>query len=260
MAGLLDVPVYRADESRPDLVIPARPEANLAKVIRSVFASGDTRTRDALITLAVLVAMGNAVVSGLRIWLELAAGAVALFLTMRLAARHRFSKRQREFEPYWLDAQSAILRSAAFEVVRFGVQESPDPASGAIGFRTYDLARGSDVARLLQRQAAERDAGRSSNVRVDFAYSRGPARHPALETVQLSLVDLPITVSAGARRGRIRFPAARYHAEPRVAATRRELPSRTTFWVLGPAVLSAVQPQATAPRSPIASSGLKSGE
>jgi hypothetical protein len=142
--------------------------------------------------------------------------------------------------------------------VRFGVQESPDPRTGAVRFRSYDLARGGDVTQLLRRQDAERAAGRSSPVRVEFAYSRGPARHPALETVRLDLVGLSITVSEGARRGRIRFPLARYHAEPRVAEGGRGRPGRSTFWVLGPGELSAAAPEDPAPPFPIVSSGVES--
>lgn len=258
MAGLLDASLYAASESRPDLAIPPRPESLSATVLRAVFAQGERRTRETAATLAALYAARFAVVPGVRVWLDLAVGLTAFYLVGRLAAGRRFRARQREFEPWWLDAQSKVLASASFEVVRLGVQEPPDPRTGAVRFRTYDLTRGGDVARLLRRQDAERSAGHTSQVRVEFAYSRGPARHPALETVRLDLADLPIAASEGARRGRIRFPLARYHAEPRVAGEDRDRPGRTTFWVLGPGALSAVPPEGSPPPFPIASSGLES--
>lgn len=258
VAGPLDVPVYPAEESRPDFAIPLRPLSRTLSALRSVFAGAEGWTRRMLVCLAVLVAARFAVVSSLRLWLDCAIGVTAFYLVTRLAASGWFRARQREFEPRWLDAQSKVLASTFFEVVRLGVQEPPEPRTGAVRFRTYDLARGGDVADLLRRQAADRDAARTSQVRVEFAYSRGPARHRALETVRLDLADLPIVGSEGARRGRIRFPLARYHAQPRVAGRNRELASRTTFWVLGSGVLSAVPPQDAAPRSPIASSGVES--
>lgn len=258
MAGLLEVPVYPAGESRPDLAIPLRPESGTVTVIRSAFAGVEGRTRRVLAFLAVLAVARFAVVSSLHLWLDCTIGVTAFYLVARLVAGWWFRRRQREFESQWLDAQSKILASTFFEVVRLGVQEPPEPRTGAVRFRIYDLVRGGDVADLLRRQAADRDAGRTSKVRVEFAYSRRTARHPALETVHLDLADLPIVGSEGARQGRIRFPQARYHAQPRVTVRNRELPSRTTFWVLGSGLLSAIPPQDSAPRAPFASSGFES--
>jgi hypothetical protein len=255
----LDVPVYSATESRPDLAIPPRPQSRSAAAVRAVFARGERQTRTAAAILAVLLVARFAVLPDVRVWVDAALGTSACYLAARLVAGRAFRTRQRQFEPRWLDAQSEVLASASFEVVRLGVQEPADPRTGAVRFRGYDLSRGEDVAALLHRQAVERTAGRSSPVRVEFAYSRGPARHPALETVLLSLADLPIATSEGARRGRIRFPAARYHAEPRVARGRRGLVARTTFWVLGPGVLSAAAPQSAASPIPPTSGEAESG-
>lgn len=258
MAGLLGVSVYPPNELRPDLVIPPRPESRSATALRAVFVYGERRTRQAAAALAVLAAARFAVIPGVRVWLDLVTGIAALYLAGRLAAERLFRARQREFEPRWLDAQSSVLASAWFEVVRFGVQQPPDPRTGAVRLRTYDLACGADVARLLHRQGAERSAGPASQVRVEFAYSRGPGRHPALETVRLNLANLPIAASEGARRGRIRFPSARYHAEPDVVGRGRERPGRTTFWVLGAGLLSAAAPEGSAAPDPIASGGFES--
>lgn len=259
MAGFLDMPVYPASESRPDLVIPQRPESALVSAIRSVFADAEGRTRRILVLLAVLVAIRLVAVPRLQLWLclDCAIGMTVFYLLGRLAAGRWLGARQREFEPRWLDAQSNVLASTFFDVVRLGVQQPPEPRTGAVRFRTYDLVRGSDVAELLRHQADERAAGRSSPVRVEFVYACGSARHPAIETVRLDLADLPIAGSEGARRGRIRFPLARYHAEPRVGGRSRRLPSRTTFWVLGPAQLSAVPPRYPARDSSSAVSDLE---
>jgi hypothetical protein len=193
-----------------------------------------------------------------RAWDDLAVGVAGCYLAVRMTAERWFRARQRAFEPRWLDAQSKVLAATWFEVVRLGVQDPPDPRTGAVHVRTYDLARSGDVTDQLRRQAAERHTGHNSQVRVEFAYSRGPARHPALETVQLDLAEVNITASEGARQGRIRFPLARYHAEPLVAGRNRGLSSQQTFWVLGPPVLSTTPPRDDAPRSPIASTGVES--
>ncbi len=252
------VSLYPASESRPDLAIPSRPQTRPVAILRIVFAQGERRTLKAAITLAVLVVARFAVVPGLRGWLDLAAVLAGWYLAGRLAAGRWFRARQLEFEPLWLEEQSRVLAAAFFEVVRLGVQEAPDPRTGAVRLRTYDLTSGDDVAQLLRRQTAERAGGRSSRVRVEFAYSRGPARHPALETVHLNLADLPISGSEGARRARIRFPLGRYHAEPRVTAGCRDRPGRTTFWVLGPGVLFTTAPAGMAAPFPVTSYGLGS--
>lgn len=252
------LPLYPASESRPDLTIPSRPQTRPVAILRIVFAQGERRTRKAVITLAVLVVARFAVVPGLRGWLDLATVLAGWYLAGRLAAGRWFRARQLEFEPRWLEAQSRVLAAAFFEVVRLGVQEAPDLRTGAVRLRTYDLACGDDVAQLLRRQDAERAGGRSSRVRVEFAYSRGPARHPALETVHLNLANLSISGSEGARRARIRFPLGRYHAEPRVAAGCRDRPGRTTFWVLGPGALFVTAPEGMATPFPVTSRGLGS--
>jgi hypothetical protein len=261
VAAHLDPPVYPPGESRPDLTIPLRPERRFVAGLRSVFAEAESRTRRTRRTaavLALLLVVRYALLPDVRAWDDLAVGVAGCYLAARMATERWLRARQRAFEPQWLEAQSKVLAATWFEVVRLGVQEPPDAGTGTVHVRVYDLARGSDVNALLRRQAAERQTGKTSQVRVDFAYSRGAERHPALERVNADLAELSVTASGGARQGRVRFPLARYHAEPLVVGRNHGLPSRKTFWVLGPPVVSATAPRDDAPRSPIALADLES--
>ncbi|MFG1645798.1 hypothetical protein ACGFMK_36440 [Amycolatopsis sp. NPDC049252] len=221
------------DVLRPDLRFPllatARIEATVARLREPRFADARRRTLRNLGCVAALALAQFAVVPSLRPWFLGAAALLLLDLFGRLFALDVLRRRQRAFEPQWLAAQSAVLRTATFEVVGFEVA-TPFTRRADDRVRAYDLTRPEDVTLLLDHQDVDRAAGRASQVKLEFAYPLGPARRTAIEVVHLDLADVTVVRSGGSRRARVRFPRARYHAQP---SPRRE-PSQTTFWVLGP--------------------------
>ncbi|WP_037306133.1 hypothetical protein [Amycolatopsis orientalis] len=238
-----DLPrIEPADSLRPDLRVPllatARIEATLARLSEPRFADAHRRTLRALAGAAALTAAQFAVVPSLRPWLLGAAALLLLDLVCRLLALNSLRRRQRAFEPRWLEAQSAVLRTASFEVVRFEVS-TPFERRPRGRAQSYDLTRPAEVEMLIERQRDDRARGRSSQVKLEFSYLLGPARRAAIEVVHLDLDDVTIVRAEGARRARVRFPEARYHAQPSLHRTGWRQPSETTFWVLGPATVHA---------------------
>jgi hypothetical protein len=224
---------YPSDALRPDLPLPLPPASRVGSVLRRTvsglreprFADAYRAVRRDMLVIAVLVAGRFAIVGWLRPWVDVIAAVLAFGVLVRLIALTVLQRRQHVFEQQWLTAQSDVLRATSFEVVRFGVHGS---APG-----DYDLTRPADVRDLLARQAEERPVP----VRIDFAYSP-----TAIETVHLDLGDVTLVPSEAARRSRVRFPDARYHGQPAMDRTGWRRPSRTTFWVLGPAAASAATP------------------
>jgi hypothetical protein len=227
-----------AGELRPDLRIPLPAGSDdgpallsaLARLGEPRFAEAYRRTWRRLALIAGVVASQFLVVAGVRPWIVAIAAAATLDLIVRVTALKLLERRQRAFEQRWLDVQSAVLRTATFEVLRLCVER-----------RGYDLTRQDEVLELLRR----RDAERAAQLKVEFGYSLGT--RTAVEKVHLDLADAVVVTSAGARRVRVRFPEARYHAQPSMDRLGWRYPSRTTFWVLGSAILSAVPPGAPAP-------------
>jgi hypothetical protein len=227
---------YPSEALRPDLPIPLPPASQVGSVLRRTVAGlREPRFADAfrairwdVLVIAVLVAGRFAIVGPLRPLVDVIAAVLAFGLLVRVIALSVLQRRQRLFEQRWLAVQSDVLRRTTFEVVRFGVRSAPGD---------YDLTRPADVRDLLARQAEER----SLPVRIDFAYS--PTE---IETVHLDLGDVTFVLADWARRSRVRFPDARYHGQPAMGRAGWRRPSRTTFWVLGPAAASVVTPDGVA--------------
>lgn len=227
---------------RPDLPIPLPAASGAGSVLRwTVAGLREPRFADAfravrwdVLVVAVLVAGRFAIVGPLRPLIDVITAVLALGLLVRVAVLSVLQRKQRVFERRWLAVQSDVLRTTTFEVVRFGVRPRPQHGSTP---GDYDLTRPADVRDLLARQAEER----SLPVRIDFAYS--PTE---IETVHLDLGDVTFVLADWARRSRIRFPDARYHGQPAMGRAGWRRPSRTTFWVLGPAAASVVTPDGVA--------------
>ncbi|MEU4250880.1 hypothetical protein AB0F15_26085 [Amycolatopsis sp. NPDC026612] len=227
-----------AGELRPDLRIPLQTAADDGPALLPVLARlGEPRFAEAyrgawrrLALIAGVVASQFLVAAWVRPWIVAVAAAATLDLIVRVTALKLLEHRQRAFEQRWLDVQSGVLRTATFEVLRLRVKR-----------RGYDLTRQDEVSELLRR----RDTERASPLKVEFGYPMGT--RTAVETVHLDLADAALVTAAGARRVRIRFPEARYHAQPSMDRLGWRYPSRTTFWVLGSAILSAVPPGTPTP-------------
>ncbi len=234
--GMDGIARYPSEALRPDLPIPLPPASPGGSVLRRTVAGlREPRFADAfrairwdVLVIAVLVAGRFAIVGPLRPLVDVIAAVLAFGLLVRVTALSVLQRRQRLFEQRWLAVQSDVLRTTTFEVVRFGVRSVPGD---------YDLTRPADVRDLLARQAEER----SLPVRIDFAYS--PTE---IETVHLDLGDVTFVLADWARRSRVRFPDARYHGQPAMGRAGWRRPSRTTFWVLGPAAASVVTPDGVA--------------
>jgi len=207
---------------RPDLPVPFPPAGQVSAAVRfamtllrePAFDRAHRRTL-LLVTLAVaLIVAGQVLLVGwLREPVTTLGVALAAYTVLRAAALRVVEHRQREFEPTWLAAQSALLRESRFEVVRCSVDR-----------RSYDLTDPDAVRELLDRSDGD------ARVVIDFVHE--PA---TLERVYRRLRDL--AVQPAMRPGspaRIRFAGARYAVRP---------PGDTTYWQLGtPLVVTTAEP------------------
>ncbi|MGH3759374.1 hypothetical protein [Actinophytocola sp.] len=207
---------------RPDLPVPLAPAGRLAAAVRfgltllrePVFDRAHRRTPRLLVLAVLLVLAGQVLSVGwLREPVTTLGVALAVYTALRVAALRVVEHRQREFEPTWLETQSAHLRHSRFEVVRFTVDG-----------HGFDLTDPDAVRDLLDRTDGD------APVVIDFCHE--PA---ALERVFRHLRD--VTVLPTSRPGspaRVRFAAARYAPRPA---------GRTTYWQLGtPLVVTTARP------------------
>ncbi|MFE6619545.1 hypothetical protein [Streptomyces sp. NPDC057740] len=119
-------------------------------------------------------------------------------------------------------------------------QKGNDESQGQMGGK---LASRDDVRELLARQAAERKSGRSSKVTVEFRFALPGRQYEALAAAHADLTDVELVVAARQLPfGKVRFPAAAYHAETPPGRKGGYWLSRTTFWVLGEPLLHTASP------------------
>lgn len=256
----MKVATYKPEFVRPDLPVPLSPLRGLPKVVRRRLLGprGPGFARAHRATVAWAAATGAVALASLLLppWRGPAVACSALlglYLLARTFALVAFERRQRAFEPRWLAAQSEVLRSHAFEVLRFRVQGSygePDAR------RTYDLTRPDDVRDLLHRQDRERASGALSRATVEFAYWAGGGDTLAVAEVTRGLSELTFLQGRAApARAWIRFPEARYLSRPGTG----ERPAQRTYWALsGPVVVSVSESDSGGAAGPAEVSGLGS--
>ena len=159
-------------------------------------------------------------------------GLIGLYSIARAVGLVAAQRRQHVFEPAWLAAQSDVLRTHAFEILRFTVQDLTAEGQGMR--RVYNLSDPADVSALLRRQALDRSGGRLSQATAEFSYL-APAGTPTIAQAhrELPRIDF-IEAGAGPGRAWIRFPEARYLGRP----ARGSRPARRTSWKLtGPVLI-----------------------
>ncbi|MCK2212321.1 hypothetical protein MF672_000690 [Actinomadura sp. ATCC 31491] len=229
------VVTYDIKSVRPELPVPLAPAGGLAEFagrwlsgLRGPAFSRARRANAAWAAVAAALGLAGTLLPGpWRVALVGCATTLALVLLVRAVALVAFERRQRDFEPRWLDAQSELLRRHTFEVVRFRLHE-PD------GRRTYDLDDPRDVDELLARQERERSSGGAgSRAGVQFLYRAG-GTEGGIEGVAEVVRDLAELRLLPGRAGRgwawIRFPEARYLRRPGAR------PAQRVYWTLsGPA-------------------------
>lgn len=208
------------------------------------FAEAQRATRRGFaLVLLLWAATQFAVETGARPYLTWTAAALTLWLLGRVFALGRTEKRQRQYEQRWLAGQTETLRDTWFEVVRCTVRHRQGPGQDRWDESSYELASRDDVRELLARQASERKSGRSSKVTVEFRFALPGRQYEALAAADADLTDLELVVTdRQLTSGKVRFPAAAYHAETPPVRQGGYWPSRTTFWVLGQPLLFTASP------------------
>jgi len=159
---------------------------------------------------------------------------IAVYVIFRVFVLERLEHSQREFEPKWLAAQSEVLRSQYFEILRFTVygRRFPRRNSGA-PHRLFDLQELHSADELLRTYSAERQNGSRSWVLIDVAVGPGPEGEYEVQSVRRPLTDLELIPSrTGLESGRARFPAAQYVASPASVRRAARWPSSSTYAVL----------------------------
>lgn len=157
-----------------------------------------------------IVAAQFAFISRLREPVVIGGEALVTYGAMRAALLTILKRRQYRFEPAWLAGQSAVLRNAEFQVIRF-----------IFNNRMYDLGDPNAVRELFRHID---DDGR---VTLDIAYASSAFEriYPHLRNMQYRAV-----LRAGAIP-RAQFPEAHYGLRPSGMAT---------YWVLGGLVILTV--------------------
>jgi hypothetical protein len=240
---------YGSRFARPELPIPLQPLTGVGVAFRRFiiglrepsFAHAYRLTIGWGIVTLVMGAAGQvALTPVLRPAAIVLVAGLTIYLIVRIVSLAIFERRQHGFERRWLDAQSKMLRTATFEVLRCTVNPSCDARRShefAPG-RVYDLTRPNDTHELLRRQIAEP----SAHMRVEFAY-RGSTDAMAVEQIGRVLRDIEfLPVQGLSKRARAGFAEARYDSLPPVSRGDRGRPGRTTYWLLGPLRLTVAAP------------------
>jgi hypothetical protein len=235
--GATEVVLAESDSTQPEVLIPLAPLGGPARLVRLLAVGRSSFDRARNVTLGWLVAAVLAVIVDRLLVDHILATCAAITLVgytiVRATALAVLERRQYAFEQRWLDVQSHLLRRHPFEVVAVRIQvaaaETPDAA------RTVDLTNPSDVAWLLDQQAA---SGISSQARIEFGYWPAGDAGRCSDSVRRRLADLQVrTIDAPITRARVRFPQARYVT---VAGPGGGWPSRLAHWSLvGPVQLIA---------------------
>jgi hypothetical protein len=242
----VEVVTYESELSRPDLPIPLSPLHQFPLLLRRYllwlhfpdFASAYHVTLATAMAAAAVAAGSLLLPSRWQAAVVNCSALIGLYAIARALALAIFERRQREFERDWMAAQSEVLRTHEFEVLRFTVQTFTNDGQGTR--RTYDLTRPAEVRDLLQRQVSEQASRRSSRATVEFTYLIDDGTLAVAE-VHRELRELTFLNGwAGPRRAWIQFPEARYLADPGSGGS----PAKRTRWALSRAVVIAVSESA----------------
>jgi hypothetical protein len=219
---------------RPGLAVPLPSAGPVAAVAwhaltglrEPAFAHARRRTLW-LVAISVTLVVGQFALAGVVRDVAIVGGAaLGTYAALRTAALTVLQRWQDRFEAGWLTGQSAALREAQFEVMRF-----------AVGSRTYDLTDPGAVGELLR---LDDDSAR---VMLEVKYSS-----LASERVYRRLCDAEFRpVLRHGAQSQALFPQARYGVQPS---------GTMTYWFLGaPVVISVAGP--ADPGAPRAGTGSK---
>jgi hypothetical protein len=222
--------------------IPPAPLAGLAGLTRDRliglrgvrFSEAYRDTLYWLTGLVLLVVLGRSLITEpLRVTATILSVWLAVYVILRVVVLRRLERRQREFEPVWLAAQSQELRRQYFEVLRFTVQGPRIPRRNGDPHRLYDLAEAASADELMRRYSAEQASSAPPWVLMDVAVGPDPDGEYAVQSVRRRLTDVQLVAGrTKLERGRARFPQAQYVPRPVYAKQAARYPSSSTYAVL----------------------------
>jgi len=234
---------------RPDLPIPLAPATSpvgtVARVVLGLREPTFERARKvtviwAAVTAAVLLASQTIVAARYTSIVLGLVSVAACYVVLRVVALVTLERHQKTFESQWLTEQSVRLRRHPFEVISFRVEATA--AMPHTGRQRFDLTDRHDMARLLQRQASEREAQMHSRAHIEFIYKPGEGDDFAVASIRRELRDIEFYMAERwLCRGLIRFPEANYGSRPVPGSSDQWWPGRLTYWFLtGPVRVTAV--------------------